>query len=299
MLRISEREFYPLATIIHHPEAANPAFGYRLLFPLCARLVEHLRPSLTDHNAFVVVQTIVIALTVWLVGEWVRLFWPRFGRPLGYVLLAVMLTPTISYLNFYDIAIVGFWAACLWLLYHQHWIGYLVVFGIATLNHENNLLLIPVAFVFALRSMSLLRLALLTAAQLALYGSLRYAVIHAVHGAPLWDNRLAQNLAFWQAYSTKALVYSALVLWPWWGLAAKGWKHAPRLLRCASLALPGLFLVTLLFGRFDEARQFDALIPIVIALVACWLRGIGQPRPGHAAPDSSISAKTSWVQSQG
>lgn len=263
--------WYPLATIIHHPETANPAFGYRQLLPMLARAFEHIVPAASDHNAFVATQLVAIVATVFLCGEWTRLFLPRFGRPLGYLLTTVMLAPTLDYWDFYDIAIVGFWAACLWLLYRKEWIGYTTVFALATLNHENNLLLVPVAVLFAASRMRISRLAIFAGAQVALFAAIRYAIIHAVHGARLWDFRLTENLEFWRWYSPRQLVYAAIVLVPWWLLAVRGWRKAPALVRCGGLAWLGLVAVTILFGRFDEARQFDAFIPVAIALIACWL----------------------------
>jgi len=116
------------------------------------------------------------------------------------------------------------------------------------------------------------QIALFAAVQLILYAGLRYAVIHMVHGAGLWDNRLVGNLLFWRTYSLRELLQSCIVLIPWWLLAARGWRNAPALLRCSCLALPGLLVVTMFFGRFNEARQFDAFIPTVIGLIACSLQ---------------------------
>lgn len=271
-----EGPWYPLSTIIHQPTAANPAFGYRLLFPKLALLAQAVFPSLTDRQAFYAVQVLAIAMAMYFCGEWARLFMPRLGRHLGYLLLAVILPPTIGYFTFYDIAIVGFWAACLWLLYHQHWVIYLIVFGISTLNHENNLILVPIAVLYRMHVYSarlrVARLVLFAVVQLLLYTGLRYAVVHMVPGNGLWDNRLVENLLFWRTYSLRDLMQALIALVPWWLLAAAGWPHAPVLLRYSCLALPGLFVVTTLFGKFNEARQFDAFIPTTIGLIACFLQ---------------------------
>lgn len=267
-----EGSWYPLSTIIHQPQLANAAFGYRLLFPAMARFVEFVYPNATDHNAFVAVQGLVIIATTYLSGEWAHLFLPRFGRPLGYVLLTIMLSPTISYWTFYDIAIVGFWIASLLSLYHGRWRAYLLIFALATLNHENILVLVPVSVLYATRRLGVREAVLLGVAQIIVYASLRYLVIHGLHGAGLWDYRLPQNLLFWRTYPARELIYAWIVLIPWWVLAARGWLNAPTLVRCSTLALPGLILVTTLFGKYDEARQFDAFIPVCIALIACRIR---------------------------
>jgi hypothetical protein len=99
---------------------------------------------------------------------------------------------------------------------------------------------------------------------------MRYMVISIVPAGPVFDSRVRYNLTFWRNYSLHAMFFSAMILIPWWMLAFKGWRYAPLILRCAALSFPGLILVTFLFGKFDESRQFDAFIPTTIGLIACW-----------------------------
>jgi hypothetical protein len=266
-----EGSWYKLSTMIHRPESAPPAFGYRLLFPFLAGQLQKLAPSLTDHNCFIAVQSVVIAITVYLLGRWASLFLPKFGRLFGYALLPLMLCPTLGYWTFYDIAIVGFWTACLLLLHQKKFLSYLVIFAIATLNHENSLLLVPVAVLYGWRRMKLWQLGALAGSQVAVWVCLRYLVISLVAGGPPFDNRLWQNLTFWRHYDMRGLFFAWVILLPWWLMAFMGWKYAPPLLRCSAISLPGLFAVTMLFGRLAEARMFDAFIPTCIGLIACWL----------------------------
>lgn len=272
LLHGREGFWYALAVMIHRPQMADSAFGYRLLFPMLARFMEFVVPRIGDHAAFVAEQTVIIAVITWLSGEWTNLFLPRFGRMLGYVLLTVMLVPTMNYWTFYDLAIVGFWTACLWLLYRERWIAFLPVFGVAVLNHENILLIVPVALLYAFGRMRPSRLVLFAVAQFAIFAGLRFWVTHTVHGAHQWDNHLRDNIFFWRAYSLQRLVYAWAILIPWWLLAWRGWRHAPAVLRCGCVALPGLLLVAFIFGRIEEARLFDAFIPVCLGLIACWLR---------------------------
>jgi len=267
-----EGPWYKLHTIMHEPNESPPAFGYRLLFPLVARELQHVAPSLTDRNCFFAVQTVIIAVTVYLSGKWASLFLPRFGKLFGYVSLTLMVTPTLTYYNFYDIAIIGFWTSCLLLLYYNKWASYTALFAIATLNHENNLLLVPVALLYAWRRMKFSRLALFAICQVGSYIVVRSVVICQVSGAALFDNRLWENLLFWRTYPLRFLILSGAILIPWWLLAFIGWRYAPSLLRCAATSLPSLFLVTTLFGKFSESRQFDAFIPTCIGFIACWFR---------------------------
>jgi hypothetical protein len=273
-----EGSWYPLGTIMHHPEAASAAFGYRLLFPFIAVQLQRLRPSLSDHNSFVAVQTAIIAATVYLSGKWASLFLPRLGRILGYLLLPLMICPTIGYWTFYDIAIVGFWTACFLLLHRGNYGAYLLVLGLATLNHENILLIIPCAVLYLWGRMKLPRLIIFAISQVAVWCAVRYLATSLVHGAALFDKRWHDNLFFWRYYSLHQLAFAGLTLLPWWLLAFMGWKYAPRLLRFSALSLPGLIVVTLLFGKLNEVRQFAAFVPTCIGLICCWFGSrIGSP----------------------
>jgi len=288
-----EGSWYKLTTIIHHPASANPAFGYRLLFPIMAAQLQRLVPSFTDHNCFIAVQSLIIAATVYLSGKWTSIFLPKFGQMLGYLLLPLMVCPTIGYWTFYDIAIIGFWTACLLLLYYRRFLIYLLVFAAATLNHENILLIVPCAVAYGWGRMRPWLLGLFTIAQLALWCSVRYLVISLVPAGPLFDNRLWENLTFWRHYSPQHLFFAAAVLIPWWLVASMGWKYAPPLPRYSAIGLPGLFLVTILFGKFDEARQFAAFTPTCLALIACWLthHTFGSvPSSGSTGEDQSATS---------
>ncbi len=291
--------WYQLGTIIHHPEIAEPPFGYRPLFPLLAAGFQTIFHRMNDHNVFIATQVICIGAAVYLMGRWTNLFLPGFGKLLGFMLAALMLCPTIGYWTFYDIALVGFWTACLMLLYYEQTVGYLLVFILGTFNHENMLLLVPCALLYLWGRVKFWKLLLLTVAQLAAWAGVRYLVVMSVHGAPaLFQNHLLMNLHFLKTYSKQALFFTGMTLVPWWGLAALGWRHAPRLLRCATITLPGLFLVTLLFGRFDEPRQFDGFIPVCAGLIACWVASVIYPAPQTPAappPAGAITAKRGMV----
>ncbi len=288
--------WYQLATIIHRPEAAQAPFGYRPLFPLLANGLQTVFPKMTDHNAFIATQVICIGATVYLMGRWTNLFLPGIGKLLGFMLAALMLCPTIGYWTFYDIALTGFWTACLMLLYYERTVGYLLIFMLGTLNHESTLLLVPCAVLYLWGRVKWWKLLLLTIAQLAAWVGARYLVVMAVHGAPgLFQNHLEMNLHLLRTYSKQALFFTGITVLPWWGLAAMGWRHAPRLLRCATITLPGLLLVTLLFGRFDEPRQFDGFIPVCAGLIACWAAAVIYPKPRAAAQAGAITGKRAAV----
>ena len=276
-----EGAWYQLSAYIHNTKDAIPPYLYRPLFPFLAARLELLFHSLSDLGSFKVTQLPCIAITVYLIGKWASLFLPGFGRLLGFMLAALMLVPTLGYWNFYDIPLTGFWTACLLLLYYEKPMSYLLVFTLATLNHENILLIVPCAALYFWKRMAPWKLAAFVAAQLAAWACVRYLVVSAFSVAPvLFYNDLELNLTFWRSYETHALLYSAATLFPWWALAAMGWKHAPRILRCAALSFPGLILVTILFGKFDEPRQFDAFIPTCIGFIACLFGSLARPAAG-------------------
>jgi hypothetical protein len=265
-----EGPWYPLSAYIHRTKEAAGPYIYRVLFPFLAAKLEQFFPSMNDLTSFKATQLACIAVTVYLMGKWASLFLPKFGRLLGFMLVALMLAPTINYWNFYDIALTGFWTACLLLLNAERPVSYLLVFTLATLNHENILLLIPTAVIYFRGRMPTWKLAAFAIAQLVAWTCVRYLVVSSFPIAPvLFDNELGLNLAFWRHYDRRGYFYTAVVLFPWWALAAMGWKYAPRILRCAALSLPGLILVTVLFGKFDEVRQFDGFIPICIGFITC------------------------------
>jgi hypothetical protein len=297
-----EGAWYPLSTIIHHPETAPESpFAYRPLLPTLAAALQRIFHSLTDHNAFIATQILAIAVTVYLLGKWMSLYLPTFGRLTGFMLAALMLAPTIGYWTFYDIALTGFWTACLIFLYYDKPAAYLLVFTLATFNHENILLLIPCAVLYYWRRMSMGKMAAFAIAQILAWVSVRYLVVSAIHissgSSPgIVENHLAFNLTFWKSYTHQALFFTAINLFPWWALAAFGGKYAPRLLRCAVITLPGLFLVTLLFGRFDEPRQFDGFIPITIGLIACWAAAVGGQHLPELEEPGYIAEKQATVK---
>lgn len=264
-----EGAFYPLSTYIHFTRGIEGPYAYRILFPLFAALLERIWPSLSDIAAFKATQLVCIGATVYLSGKWASLFLAN-GRILGYMLVALMLAPTINYWNFYDIALIGFWTGCLLLLYFEKPWAYFLVFAIATLNHENVLLLVPTAALYFWKRMPMPRLAVFAVGQLAVWVLIRYALVFSFPiPHVIFFNFLRSNLEFWKYYDRRGYTYTAVVLLPGWALAAMGWKYAPRILRCAALTLPGLILVTVLFGKFDEARQFDGFIPTCVGLITC------------------------------
>jgi hypothetical protein len=66
---------------------------------------------------------------------------------------------------------------------------------------------------------------------------------------------------------SRALVKSAAILVFWWFAAMVAMQYADPFLRRAFILLPGLIGVTFLVGKFIEARQWDAFLPVGIPLI--------------------------------
>src|ERR1017187_5544389 len=108
-------------------------------------LLKHLVPRVTYIQAFLAVQAVAIALSIYVVGEWSALFIGREMKFLGQLLLGVFLFPTFRYYNGHDFGVVIFYTAGLLFLYKkQYWMFGLAV-CVGMLNHQNILLLMPPA----------------------------------------------------------------------------------------------------------------------------------------------------------
>lgn len=286
-----EADFYRFDTIMHHAGTAEAAFGYRLLLPSLAVLIQRMHPALTDHNCFIITQVLAIAVAVYLSGKWAALFLPKMGKEFGYILCALMISQTIDYWTFYDIAIVAFWTACLLLLYRGKLWLYLAVLTVGTFNHENTLLIIPCALLYFWPTMKKSRFFLFAAAQIAAWCAVRFVVVHFTPSGPIFANHFWDNVHFWSFYWKRQSIFlNAIGYIPWWVLAALGWRRSPRFLRCVAFSLPELIVITFIFGKFNEARQFVAFIPGCIGLIACLVCDrLGLPLPQDDLDSASAS----------
>jgi hypothetical protein len=109
---------------------------------------------------------------------------PDICRAAGYILLTVMLAPTMNCWNLYDVAIVAIGAGALLLLAQERWVVYLLLFALGTRNHENILMLVPAAGLYAATRPCRTRALLFALAQVAISLALRLTVLHLVHGRP-------------------------------------------------------------------------------------------------------------------
>jgi hypothetical protein len=255
----------PIETLMTNPGSLS-VYGQRLLVVWFADILKVLRPSLSYRACYLVTQMVAAWATTYMIGKWSAMF---FGTQLKYaaqVLCVLMLIPTISYYTFYDIPLVFFFTCCLLLLYKKQYLYFVLVLAIGTLNHENTLLLVGVAFWVLYRVAPLRIWVGVPAAALAAWITTRMLLQYLVPMQSHFDLRIWNNLID-IARPSRDIAYSAATLAFWWFCAGTGfWRSAP-FIRRAAILFPGLVLATFIAGKFREARQYDAFIPLAILLV--------------------------------
>lgn len=77
----------------------------------------------------------------------------------------------------------------------------------------------------------------------------------------------------------------------WMGIAILGYRQASPALRRAVILLPMLVATTLVFGQFHEVRQFDAFVPVLVALILSALPAkFAASAPSGTPPPSTQSS---------
>jgi len=256
-----EAPWYPLEVLMKNP-GALPVFGHRLLWIWVADLLHKIAPSLSYSACYLLSQIAPTILAVVMIGRWSALFIQPSLRWIGQVLLVPMLATTFNYFTFYDISIVFFYALCLFLLHQRRYLAFAIAVGIATVNHENALLLVVLAGSETRRYGKRVCTSV-TLGSLLLYVAARLLVQYLLPTSKFVDWRIWTNLIY-PLLHPRLVIESALALLFWWVAAVASWSNVEPFLRRTAILLPMLLAVTFLFGQFHEPRQFDAMIPIVI-----------------------------------
>jgi hypothetical protein len=68
------------------------------------------------------------------------------------------------------------------------------------------------------------------------------------------------------------MAYSLMALGGWYAVGLMSFRSCDLRLKRLTLFFPLLLTVTFLFGQLHEPRQFDAFIPIVVAMILSALR---------------------------
>jgi hypothetical protein len=279
--------FAPLGTLMTNPSSL-PVYGQRLLMIWIAKVVKVLLPSVSYRRAYLATQLLAIFGTAYTVGKWSALFVGEEWKVVGQLLLATMLLPTITYSTFYDIPMIGVYTLCLFLLYKKRYAYFLAALAIGTLNHENTLLLVPVA-ALVLWGVAPRRISLgIPLAALAGWGTMRMAVQKLIPATSHFEWHVWTNLMAF-SHPTAELVKSVMTLAFWLICGALGFGSANQFVRRAAVLLPALVAVTFVAGRFVEARQFDAFIPVAIALILSCLHKLPESDQSHLLQPSELS----------
>lgn len=262
-----EGEWYKLEDVMSF--RAEVPFGHRLLFVWLGLLLRALMPDFANLHYFFATQVLAMIAAGYALYRWTGLFVGRELASLSCLIGLLMWIATYSYYTFYDIGIVAFYAGCLYLIYTRRWTLYVILFGVGTLNHEIMLLLVPLSvIVYKGAGHSRKDTAWFLMAQLAVYSLIRLIMFHVLPQPAAFNWHLPINIQMMnnqRAYVFRSVYKLAL----WYGLALIAVRFAPQRLRATQIILPLLAFTTTLFGRYSEARQFDAFIPAATAFILC------------------------------
>ena len=260
-----EGPWAPISVIMKNP-AASPVYGHRLLFVWIAKAIQEIVPNLSDLRSFYLSQLLATLLAVYVLGRWSALHVGKAFSWLGQILGVLMISTCFGYFNFYDIGTVFFTTCALLAIYTRRywWLVPIVVIG--TLNYEGVLLLIPLAAVMAYEKESSKSWVPAIATSLVAYSAVRVVLqafipLSRQVNWRIWSNMTKPFVMYHQ------MSYSVLALAGWYAIGLMSLRYSDPRLRRLSLLFPLIFGVTFLFGQFHEPRQFDAFIPVVVALL--------------------------------
>jgi hypothetical protein len=257
--------FMPVGLLIQSP-ATHPIFGHRLLFVWIAGAFEKVAPRISDLQAYHLSQCVAILLTVYALGKWAGLHIGKSLGWLGQIIGVVLIATSFVYANFYDIGYVFFTTCGLIAIYTRKYWWLVAVMLIGTLNYEGVLLLIPVAVYAAYDEGSPRRWIPPIATSLVVYCAVRVALQKAIPFAKQVDWRVWTNMTRQFVYRSE-MSQTLLALPCVYALALMSMGScSPRLKRMV-LLFPLVFAITFMFGEFHEPRQFDAFIPVLVAMI--------------------------------
>lgn len=271
-----EGSWLPINDIMIRPDTV-PVFGHRLLFIGIAWLFKLAVPAFNYHQAFFASQIVAVFWTFLAFSLWAREFIPAELLWIGNLLLTAMLVPSLDYYNSYDIAIVGFYAICFRFLLRQQFPALILCYAIGLTNHENLLLIAPIAGILLWRMESKRAAVVIVILQLLIYGAYRIGVMHFLPADHAFDMRLWENLHPFHTYPIVAIIRSSTaLLLPILG-SIIAFRYSDSILKISAMLLFGeLCVVTLLFGQFNEPRQFIAYFAIAAPMILCMLRELAR-----------------------
>ena len=274
-----EASWYPISDAIYFK--IHPPFLHRILFPSIARfLVEF--AAFTPHRAFMLTQYIVILMLLIFIKRWCCHFGSQETGFYAPIILMPYLLAIMDYYTFYDLGIILFYTIGFTLLWEKRTIWYLFLVPVATLNHENFLLLILVSgllhkpfrasanFDFLFVS---LQIVCYTLTRLCLFWLL--PVDRLSNYGNIWLNfHYLSEFAKGSGILGSGILLKTTLLFSWFGISSLALINSSPFLRKAYILLPLLIIITLVFGQINEARQFAAFIPVSLALMISLIKPI-------------------------
>jgi hypothetical protein len=242
-----------------------PVFGHRLLFVWVAKIFQRITP-LSNLRAFYLSQVVAILLAVYALGKWSAL---HIGKTLswaGQLLGAVLIATCYDYHNFYDIGTVFFTTCALIAIYKKQYWWLVPIALVGTLNYEGMLLVIVVAAFVAYFDKPFAKWVPPIACALLMYCAVRFVLQTAMPMPRQVDWRLWSNLVK-PFYFLHQMATPILALGGWYAIGLMSLRYCDARLKRMLLLFPLLVTVTYLFGQFHEARQFDAFIPVLVAVI--------------------------------
>jgi len=248
----SDSPWYPIGKAFDF--TADPPYVHRVFFVLIARFAQSLTGMSVLHSFFVS-QFVALLLAMTAVWKLAEIFIGNRQAFLAPVVLSAILAPTFTYFTFYDIGIVFFYAACLYMLFQGRWLHYLVFFTLGVFNHENILLMIPVSAVIYFGRKKWL---LFLAAQFSLYIGARALLFHLIPVSRAWDQgKIWYNINLFLFHPGAFDKTIILFLWFTLGVCLAG--RATLQLKQSIILLPMLLGVTILAGQMNEAGNSTRL----------------------------------------
>jgi hypothetical protein len=262
-----EGAWMPISVAMSNP-ASLPIFGHRLLFVWIADGFHAAIPGLSYLRSYYLSQSLASVLAIYALGRWSALFVGESLSWLGQVCGVVLISTSFNYRNFYDIGIVLFTTWGLTALYRRQYFWLVPIVAVGTLNYEGVLLIILVAVFVVLEEKPgepVQAWLPYVIAALLLHVLIRVALAKQMpmrnQDWRVWSNMVKPFV------NPREIVRCALTLAGWYALAVAGFRFCDERLKTMSVLFPLLAGVTFLFGQFHEARQFDAFIPILIAIL--------------------------------
>src|SRR5260370_13362740 len=143
------------------------------------------------------------------------------------MLLIVLVCPTFSYHNYYDIFIIATFTGALLCLWDRRYLVFCLIAGIGTLNHENTLILAFVALAVCYRRETRRKVAAVVGGTLMAWLIAKVGISIAVPMHASFHYRVITNL--WQpVHQPRAILFSLVELSPMFLCTVLGWSEASR-----------------------------------------------------------------------